>query len=116
MKSTFRTDRRNGKLLGVCAGIANMTGWDPTLVRVAAVLVTVLGAFPWILIAYAVAAWAGSCKGSESLSGRDEARRRHLSADELRSSMRDIDRRMSEVDLYVASPNRSLAQEIDSLR
>ena len=35
-----RTDR---KLAGVCAGIAEYYGWDPTLVRVAWILLTLLG-------------------------------------------------------------------------
>lgn len=35
-----RTDR---KLAGVCAGIAEYYGWDPTLVRVAWIVLTLLG-------------------------------------------------------------------------
>jgi len=115
VKRTFRLDRRNGKLLGVCAGIANMTGWDPTLVRVGAVLVTVLGAFPWTLIAYGIAALVAN-KEPRSLADGDEFHRPRVSSDELRASMRDIDRRMNEVDSYVAGSNGRLAQEIDSLR
>jgi len=34
------TDR---KLAGVCAGIAEYYGWDPTLVRVAWIVLTLLG-------------------------------------------------------------------------
>ena len=115
MKRTFRLDRRNGKLLGVCAGIARMTGWDPTLIRVGAVLVTVLGAFPWTLLAYGIAAWVAKAE-PRSLAEADDYHRPRVNADEVRASMRDIDRRMSEVDSYVAGSNRRLAQEIDSLR
>ena len=114
MKSNFRLDRRNGKLLGVCAGLAKMTGWDATLIRVAVVLVTVLGAFPWTLLAYGAAALLAK-KEHPSLSDGGPSRS-SLSAHDLTASMRDIDRRMIEVDSYVASPNRTLAQEIDSLR
>ncbi|WP_449428752.1 PspC domain-containing protein [Rhodanobacter umsongensis] len=35
-----RTDR---KLAGVCGGIAEYYGWDPTLVRVAWIVLTLLG-------------------------------------------------------------------------
>ncbi|GAB2548310.1 PspC domain-containing protein [Rhodanobacter koreensis] len=35
-----RTDR---KLAGVCAGIAEYYGWDPTLVRVGWIILTLLG-------------------------------------------------------------------------
>jgi phage shock protein PspC (stress-responsive transcriptional regulator) len=42
--------RRNKVLAGVCGGLANWLGWDPTLVRVAYVLLSVLSAgFPGIL-------------------------------------------------------------------
>lgn len=43
-----RTDRMIG---GVCGGFARWMGWDPTLVRLAYVLVSVLSAaFPGILV------------------------------------------------------------------
>lgn len=38
-------------LLGVCGGIAEWLGWDPTIVRVAYVLISVCSAgFPGILV------------------------------------------------------------------
>ncbi|MEM6908269.1 MAG: PspC domain-containing protein [Pseudomonadota bacterium] len=40
-QSGFRLDKANGKLMGVCSGIANATGIDPIIVRIA----FVLGAF-----------------------------------------------------------------------
>jgi phage shock protein C len=43
--------RRNRIIAGVCGGIAEWLGWDPTLVRVLYVLVSVLSAaFPGILV------------------------------------------------------------------
>src|SRR5690242_15527425 len=54
---SFYLDKSNGKLMGVCAGIADYTGWDATLIRIGLVLVTLLGCFPWTLIAYGVVAW-----------------------------------------------------------
>lgn len=43
--------RRNKVLAGVCGGIADWLGWDPTLVRVLYVLVSVMSAaFPGILV------------------------------------------------------------------
>lgn len=42
---------RNKVIAGVCGGIAEWLGWDPTLVRVLFVLVSVLSvAFPGILV------------------------------------------------------------------
>ena len=43
---------RQGKLIaGVCGGIAKWLGWDPTLVRLGYVVLTVISAgFPGVLI------------------------------------------------------------------
>ena len=35
--------RQNRQLAGVCGGIAEYLGWDPTLVRVAWIILTLLG-------------------------------------------------------------------------
>jgi phage shock protein C len=42
MRKRFTLDKANGKLMGVCAGIARMTGWDVTVVRVATVVATLI--------------------------------------------------------------------------
>jgi len=42
---------RNRMIAGVCGGIANWLGWDPTLVRLLYVLASILSAaFPGILV------------------------------------------------------------------
>jgi len=42
---------RNKMIAGVCGGLADWLGWDPTLVRILFVLVSVLSAaFPGILV------------------------------------------------------------------
>jgi phage shock protein C len=47
----LQRSRRNRMIAGVCGGIAEWLGWDPTLVRVLYVLVSVLSvAFPGILV------------------------------------------------------------------
>lgn len=51
----FALDRRNAKLAGVCAGIANHFGIDPLIVRVAFVAGTILGFGSLILVYLAVA-------------------------------------------------------------
>jgi phage shock protein C len=43
--------RRNRMIAGVCGGLAQSLGWDPTLVRVLYVFVSVISvAFPGILV------------------------------------------------------------------
>jgi phage shock protein C len=43
--------RNNAIIAGVCGGIANHLGWDPTMVRILYVLVSVVSvAFPGIIV------------------------------------------------------------------
>ena len=39
----FRLDKHNGKLFGVCSGLANSTGIDATIWRIGFVVATLLG-------------------------------------------------------------------------
>ena len=46
----LQRSRRNKRIAGVCGGIAEWLGWDPTVVRVLYVVVSVVSvAFPGIL-------------------------------------------------------------------
>jgi phage shock protein C len=117
VRKVFHLDKGKGKILGVCAGIANYTGWDVTFVRVGAVLVTVLGGFPWTLLVYGAAGLIAKAQPSPAYGYEGlEAPRLKTSTHEMKESMRDIDRRMAEVETFVTSSNGRLAQEIDSLR
>ncbi len=54
LQKPLKRSRNDRIVAGVCGGIAQWLGWDPTVVRVAYVLITVLSAaFPGI-IAYIV--------------------------------------------------------------
>jgi phage shock protein C len=54
--ANFALDRGNGKLMGVCAGLARATGADVTLVRLAGVLgLFLLG--PVMVALYLVTSW-----------------------------------------------------------
>ncbi len=57
MNNSFTLDRRNAKIMGVCAGIANRTGLDVTLIRVALVLLTLCALGPIGVLAYLLAGW-----------------------------------------------------------
>ena len=103
-------DRAEGKLLGVCAGLARHTGVDVTIIRVGVVLVTLMGAFPWTLIAYGIAAFVGQGRGRPAAPGRLAGR------EESRERMRSLDLRMQAIETYVTSSNSRLAREIEDLR
>ena len=40
MNSRYALDKQEAKILGVCSGLARSTGWDPLLIRLAAVALT----------------------------------------------------------------------------
>jgi phage shock protein C len=122
-QTRFYRDKRNGKLFGVCAGIADYTGFDVSLVRVcflAAMCMSGGGILPFYFIAAMVTPtkpaaferadseekqfWQG-VRASPARAARD-----------IRSRMKDIDRRLADIESYVTTENRSLAREIEQLR
>jgi phage shock protein C len=119
----FYLDKRNKKWMGVCAGIADYTGVDVTLVRIGFVLLTVLGNGVTIL-AYFVAAWLAPNKPSELSYETPEDTKfwqgvrasPARTVRDVRSRFRDIDRRLADVETYVTSSNSRLAREIEQLR
>ena len=123
-RTRFYLDKQNAKWSGVCAGIADYTGMDVTLVRIGLVVVTILGGFPWTLIAYWLAAWMAPKKPMEFYSqDHDEQKfwqgvraNPRRTTREVRSRFRDIDRRLADVETYVTSSNSRLAREIEQLR
>lgn len=123
-RTRFYRDKQNSKWSGVCAGIADYTGMDVTLVRIGVVILTILGGFPWTLIAYWIAAWMAPVKPVE-LYEQDPDQKKfwqgvranpRRSARDVRSRFRDIDRRLADVEAYVTSSNSRLAREIEQLR
>ena len=106
----FEVERSGSKLMGVCAGLANTIGLDATIIRIGFVVATVVGGWPWTVVAYFVLALAGQPKRgrihgsrSGSLSGSGHAGGGY-------------DRRLAEIDNYVADSNGRLAREIEDLR
>ncbi len=56
MNSRYALDKSNAKMLGVCAGLARTTGWDPLLVRLGTVLLTIFLLGPVAILLYLVTA------------------------------------------------------------
>ena len=122
-RTKFYLDRQNRKWSGVCAGIADYTGTDVVLVRVGVVLLTLLGGFPWTLIAYWLIAWFAEEKPAGLYQSSDDARfwqgvrsNPKRSTAEVRSKFRDIDRRLADIETLYTSRNSQLASDIESLR
>ena len=60
MEKSFALDRSNAKLMGVCAGFADYTGWDPLLIRLGVVALTLFVLGPVALLAYLIIGWAAN--------------------------------------------------------
>ena len=114
-RRTFEVDKAEAKLMGVCSGLARMLDVDATLVRIAFVVATLIGGWPWTLVAYIVLGIAGKPKRARAGRGVSAASAGYEPVEDRRE-MRDLDRRLAEVDLYVASSNSRLAREIEELR
>jgi phage shock protein C len=56
MNSSYALDKSNAKVLGVCAGLARSTGWDPLAIRLGAVAATLFLLGPVALVLYFAAA------------------------------------------------------------
>ena len=119
----FYLDKQNAKWKGVCAGIADYTGVDVLWVRLGAVMFTLMGGFPWTLIAYWVTAWIADDKPYGLYEDKDEARfwqgvrqSPARTTRDVRSKLRDIDRRLADAEAHYTARNTRLADEIDSLK
>ena len=122
-RTKFYLDKRHGKLMGVCSGIADYTGLDVTLVRIM-VAGAVFMSGGSVLPLYFIAGFIADDKPRE-LAIDDQEEQRFWqgvrqsptrTARDIRSRMRDIDRRLADIESYVTTENRSLARENEQLR
>ena len=122
-RTRFYLDKQNAKWSGVCAGIADYTGIDVTIVRLAFVLGTVFTGGSGLL-AYWIISWMTPDKPGRLYEKTREDKKfwqnvrsnpRRVARD-VRSQFRQIDRRLADVEAYVTSSNHRLASEIERLR
>lgn len=122
-RTRFYRDKANGKVMGVCAGIADYTGFDVALVRIC-FLAAVFMSGGSVLPFYFIAGWVAPKKplefdyrGTEDRQFWQGVRASPArAARDIRSRFKDIDRRLADIESYVTTENRSLAREIEQLR
>ena len=119
----FYTDRRNGKVMGVSAGLADYTGLDVTLVRIMFAFAIFMSGGSALLLYLLAGVMAEDKPASLSYDSEDDARfwqgvrtSPRKSAKQIHSEFRQLDRRLADIESYVTSENRVLAQQIDDLR
>lgn len=124
-RTTLYRDKQNAKLMGVCSGIADYTGVNALWIRLgflAAVLSGVLS--PIILPLYFLAGLLLNKKPEYLYREKPEERKYwqgvrqnpKRTAREIRSRMKDVDRRLAEVETFYVSSNPRLTAEIERLR
>ena len=121
-RTTLYRDKQNGKLMGVCAGIADYTGVNAFWVRMGALMLCFMtsgGIIPF----YFIAGLALSKKPEGLYVDQDETKYWQRvrqsparTAREVRARFRDIDRRLAEVETYYVTSNPRLSAEIERLR
>ena len=121
-RTTLYRDKHNGKLMGVCAGIADYTGANVMWIRLAAVFLT-FATQGVALLAYFIAGFLLNKKPPHLY--RDESEQKYWqsvrqspkrTAREIRANFRDIDRRLAAVESHYVSSNPRLTAEIERLR
>lgn len=121
LRTRFYRDKINGKIAGVCAGIADYTGVDALWVRLGMVMFTIITGFGIPL--YIAMALLADKKPGHLYGDRQEQQfwqgvRQSPSrtAKQVRAQMRDIDRRLADVEAFYVSSNPRLSAEIEQLR
>ena len=120
--TTLYRDKQKGKLMGVCAGIADYTGVNAFWVRLGALMLCGLTT-GGIIPLYFVAGILLKQKPDDLYVDKDEQKYWQRvrqsparTAREVRARFRDIDRRLAEVETYYVTSNPRLSAEIERLR
>jgi phage shock protein C len=121
-RTTLYRDKQNGKLMGVCAGIADYTGVNVLWIRLGFFL-SLFAIGPFAFLAYFVLGFVLGQKPAGLYVDQDETKywqrvrqSPKRTAREIRSRFRDIDRRLAEVETYYVTSNPRLSAEIERLR
>lgn len=121
-RTKFYLDKADGKWAGVCAGIADYTGLDVTIVRVAMVVLT-FATSGWVLLGYLAAAYVAPTKPTDLYVDQDDRKfwqgvraNPTRSTTQVRAKFRELDRRLADIETHYTSRNTQLADEIESLR
>ena len=121
-RTRFYRDKINGKIFGVCAGIADYTGVDVLWVRLGAIALTCMGVGFLPLVYLGVGLFAEKKPGylygdrQEQKFWQGVRQSPSRTAKQVRAQMRDIDRRLAEVEAFYVSSNPRLSAEIEQLR
>lgn len=122
-RTTLYRDKQNAKFMGVCSGMADYTGVNVLWVRLLTIMLT------FILTGFTIPAYilmglllnkkpphlySADPKETKYWQGVRQSPKR--TAREIRARMKDVDRRLAQVESYYVSGNNGLSAEIEKLR
>ncbi len=115
-------DKKNAKVSGVCAGLGDYFGIDPMVIRIATVIISLLGGIGIIFLGYILLAIFLDPKPLDMFetpqqsefwkSVRTEPKN---TVRDIRHKFRDIERRLRAAEAHVTSPQYNLHREINDL-
>lgn len=124
-RTTLYRDKQNAKLMGVCAGIADYTGVNPLWIRLGFLIAVLSGVLsPIVLPLYFLAGLLLNKKPEYLYREKPEEQKYwqgvrqnpKRTTRQIRSKMKDVDRRLAEVETFYVSSNPRLHAEIERLR
>ena len=123
-QTTLYRDKQNAKLMGVCSGIADYTGISVFWVRLGFIVAVLSGILsPIVLPLYFLAGLLLNKKPPHLYRDQEETKywqgvrqNPKRTAREIRAKMKDVDRRLAEVEHFYVSSNPRLSAEIEQLR
>lgn len=121
-RTTLYRDKQNSRFFGVCAGIADYTGFNLAFIRLLTLISTVVSGGATIPF-YIVAGFLLKKKPvnlyldqKEQLYWQGVRKDPKRIAREIRARFRDVNRRLGEVEHFYVSSNAPLSNEIERLR
>lgn len=121
-RTTLYRDKANAKFMGVLSGIADYTGVDALWVRLGFIGLTIMSGgstIPFYILAGILLNKKPAHLYSEPEEQRYWQRVRQSpkrTAREIRARMKDVDRRLAEVETFYVTSNPRLNAEIERLR
>jgi len=118
----FYRDRRNGRLMGVCAGLADYFGLSIRGTRIVFVIIALMSGFTPIFVAYLVLGFILPEKPADLYDEseqeefwRDVRTNPAATAHNLRQKFRDLERRLRAAEAHITDPRNTLAEKIRNL-
>ncbi|MBL4800786.1 MAG: envelope stress response membrane protein PspC [Emcibacter sp.] len=116
-------DKTKGKICGVCAGIADYSGIDTTIIRVVAILGLLSPASGIIIITYILLCWLLDTKPSDLFESKEEddfwkgvRTQPKNTIRDVRHKFREIERRLRAAEAHVTSKEYNLHKEFEDLK